>query len=372
MENRYPSAAIICEYNPFHYGHAYQIAAVKRRAEVAVGIMSGAFVQRGYAAVADKYSRAAAALEGGLDLVIELPFPYCVSAAPDFAAAGVRVAAALGVRALAFGCEDGEDAVLTAAAALADGSLKRAADELLAEDKSLSHPRAMQKAAQRLLGANAAAALAKPNNILAAEYVAAILREGFDLKPMAIKRDERYLSSTAIRESGDFEALIPYPQYFSERRDLKYAERLVLHALRTNEKERFYGVDPSFAARLKAAARDACSLEELTSAACGKVYTAARVRRAVLAVWLDVSTEEVKAPPVCTCLLAANEKGRAFLRAAKKSCPLAVVTKPADYKKHPRIIPAFERMLFAEECAALCAPRISRYGEPLKAAPIVI
>lgn len=39
--------AIICEYNPLHLGHAWQIEQAKRRFGSVVCIMSGSFVQRG-------------------------------------------------------------------------------------------------------------------------------------------------------------------------------------------------------------------------------------------------------------------------------------------------------------------------------------
>lgn len=66
---------IIAEYNPFHNGHAYQIACAKERfgADAVVVIMSGDFTQRGIPAIFSKESRAKMALSCGADLVIELP-----------------------------------------------------------------------------------------------------------------------------------------------------------------------------------------------------------------------------------------------------------------------------------------------------------
>ena len=63
-------SAIIAEYNPFHNGHKYMIEKVKEHSDAAVVIMSGSFVQRGDAAVTEKWSRAMAALSNGADLVI--------------------------------------------------------------------------------------------------------------------------------------------------------------------------------------------------------------------------------------------------------------------------------------------------------------
>ena len=69
------AAGIICEYNPFHNGHIYHIE--KTRAltgcDVVICVMSGNFVQRGEPAIIDKRLRCKAALEHGVDIVIELP-----------------------------------------------------------------------------------------------------------------------------------------------------------------------------------------------------------------------------------------------------------------------------------------------------------
>ena len=54
-------------------------------------VMSGNFVQRGEAAIAEKRLRAKAALLNGADLVLELPVPYAMSTAQNFALGGVSV-----------------------------------------------------------------------------------------------------------------------------------------------------------------------------------------------------------------------------------------------------------------------------------------
>ena len=77
------TAAIICEYNPFHNGHKYHIEQTRLQhgATHIVCVMSGNFTQRGDVALADKYARARAALMGGADLVVELPTPFALSSA---------------------------------------------------------------------------------------------------------------------------------------------------------------------------------------------------------------------------------------------------------------------------------------------------
>ena len=63
---------IIAEYNPFHNGHAYQLAKLRALDPDAefICVMSGSFTQRGEAAILDKWQRAALAISGGAYLVL--------------------------------------------------------------------------------------------------------------------------------------------------------------------------------------------------------------------------------------------------------------------------------------------------------------
>ena len=87
-------AGVIAEYNPFHRGHAWQLAEVRRRLggdAAVIACMSGNFVQRGDFAVLGKHARAEMALAGGADLVLELPTPWSAAGAERFAQGGVAV-----------------------------------------------------------------------------------------------------------------------------------------------------------------------------------------------------------------------------------------------------------------------------------------
>ena len=84
---------IICEYNPFHNGHLYQLQKAKELtcADAVVCIMSGNFVQRGESAILDKYTRAKHAILAGADAVIELPTIFATSNAELFAKGAVKI-----------------------------------------------------------------------------------------------------------------------------------------------------------------------------------------------------------------------------------------------------------------------------------------
>ncbi|MBE7015824.1 MAG: nucleotidyltransferase family protein, partial [Ruminococcaceae bacterium] len=101
-------AGIICEYNPFHNGHKYQIEMLKKSYDAVVCIMSGSFVQRGDVAIFNKWTRAKACLMSGCDLVIELPVIYSLSSAQGFSRGAVSILDKTNViDVLSFGSESG-------------------------------------------------------------------------------------------------------------------------------------------------------------------------------------------------------------------------------------------------------------------------
>ena len=102
--------AVIAEYNPFHNGHAYQLAKARELtgADYLVVIMSGDFVQRGAPAILDQHDRAELALLGGADLILQLPCHFALGSAQHFARGAVSLLTALGcVDFLCFGSEYG-------------------------------------------------------------------------------------------------------------------------------------------------------------------------------------------------------------------------------------------------------------------------
>ena len=110
---------IIAEYDPFHNGHAAQIAAVRAAGAQCIAVcMSSGAVQRGGVPILPERVRVQAALAAGADIVIALPAPYACATAEQFAAAGVYLLAALGCDTLAFGAETPDAGALLDAARL--------------------------------------------------------------------------------------------------------------------------------------------------------------------------------------------------------------------------------------------------------------
>ena len=167
---------IVAEYNPFHNGHKFQIDDIRKKAGdcAIVSVMSGNYVQRAETAVMSKYARAKAALLGGVDLVLELPMPYAISSAERFAYSSVHILNSLGaVTDISFGSECGSISLLQKAVeALYDENVNL---KLKAELKNgVSYPAARFAAVRDVFGAEPAAVLSEPNNILAVESIKAL------------------------------------------------------------------------------------------------------------------------------------------------------------------------------------------------------
>lgn len=198
---------IIAEYNPFHNGHAYQIAEIRRRtgADYIIVAMSGDFVQRGAPAVADKYARAKMALMCGADLVLELPTLWATASAESFAAAGVALFEKAGcVDGICFGAEYDNLPLLSHIAGLLveePPAYRAALASCLKEGLTFPQARAQALAAV-LTASDLAEVLTSPNNILAIEYLKAIRRQNSSLTPYLIRREGAGYHDTEIYDGN--------------------------------------------------------------------------------------------------------------------------------------------------------------------------
>ena len=101
------ACGLVVEYNPFHHGHQYHVEKARQvtNADVVVAVMSGNFLQRGEPAIIDKWQRAQAALQHGVDLIVELPPAWAVHSADFFASGAIRILQDLQCELLCFGTD---------------------------------------------------------------------------------------------------------------------------------------------------------------------------------------------------------------------------------------------------------------------------
>lgn len=350
--------AVICEYNPFHLGHAYQLAEIKKRKEskeshAVIAVMSGSFTQRGTPAVLSKYERAKIAVLCGADLVLELPFPFSAARADLFGAAGVKIISSLGIAdELCFGSETGDIAeLLQTDARLSSEEYRSALSEMLAKNRSLSYHAAMTEVYTSLYGKSTA--LFGSNDILALSYLAALRNERSKITPIALQRiGETYngegsglASATSIRkmlQGGDFERIktaVPQEtleslQKAADAGEIAEDEKLYpLFAALARARETLLrdipDIPTELLSRMIKAARTAQSTEEFLSLSQTKLYSPSRIRRGMLYAILDVKKEDFESVSYTT-VLAANEMGRTILSGIRKTGKIPIVTKPAD------------------------------------------
>ena len=208
------AVGLVTEYNPFHNGHLYHLnkAMELTGADISVAVMSGDFVQRGEPAVIDKYTRASMALNSGVNLVVELPVNYAVSSAENFAAGALKVLDYIKVDSIAFGSESGDIERLSKLAhVLCDNedTLYKEISKYTAN--GISYAAARQKVVEKLTDKDTAAMLTSSNNILAVEYLKAVIKNNYAIKPYTVQRQgdsyndtdirSEYASATALREN---------------------------------------------------------------------------------------------------------------------------------------------------------------------------
>jgi len=388
---------VICEYNPFHKGHALHLARARAEsgADYVVCAMSGATVQRGVFARHDKWTRARMALESGCDLVIELPARFSAAPAPEFAAGGVHLLSALGVLThLSFGCEAESLPHIHAAAELFSEE-SPAFRQRLREglDQGLPYPRARALAAQQISGISSLAdCISRPNAALAVEYLRALPKR---VTPVPIVREgggyhddvlSDLSSATAIRaalDRGELEqalSAVPCPDLLAAaqaRGDVHEEEALtqaLLYRLRTmtaQELSAIAGMEEGLEHRFLAAAKTVQTRDELILSVKSKRYTYARLSRLCMNILLSVTKEFIglHSVPTYARVLGFRREAQPLLRAIKDSGSIPLVTKAADYDD-----PLFALDLRAQDLWSLgCAnPSLRRAGRDYTTGPVIL
>ncbi len=381
------TAAVICEYNPFHYGHKYQLDETRKLgATHIVAVMSGNFTQRGDVAIFDKYARAKAALENGVDLVLELPTKYSLAAAEEFARGAVGIINALGcVDMLSFGSECGDIAALKEAAGASDYAIHTDFFSELMR-KGSAFPAALAQTVKEYYTDDVYEVLSSPNNTLAVEYIKALDDIGSPVEPVTVQRfgadhdsdeeGERFASASLIRKKilGGEDYLKLAPVITEPAADIRRLEAAILAKLRMmkpSEFESVYDAAQGLGERLYKAVRRAGSLDELYFLAKTKRYTLARIRRAVLCGFLDIDKKMLHEKPAYIRILGMNEKGREILAAAQ--CPLPIDTSLKSLMKQSR--EAHRQGAFEERCGdiySLAFEKARPCGYEFTAKPVIL
>lgn len=374
------TAGIICEYNPFHSGHKYQLDVVKRDFDAVICIMSGSFVQRGEVAVFDKWTRAKAALKNGADLVIELPVKAVLSSAEGFAYGGIELLNSLGIAdAIFFGSECGDIDIL-----------RNCAEVILNEPPEVSET--IKRLSKKGIGFATARAhaykdildekiLSAPNNILAIEYIKALIRTNSSVTPITLKRMgagysdttaiDGFASATLLREKIRSDENISEFSPFDFSKEVTYDTNKLTdvfkYKLITQGANAFSsisdveaGLDNRFIKTV-----DAGTLSDIIDKVKTKRYARTRLSRIAMRVLLNL--KDTPLSPEYVRVLGFNDTGKRLLSKMKTSCTLPIVNKVADFNS-AAILPD----ILATDIAALCASAPVPQGRDYITSPIII
>jgi len=368
-------AGIIAEYNPIHDGHIYHLEKTREmsKADFVVAVMSGYFTQRGAPAVLGKWQRARAAVDAGVDLVLEMPFMYACSSAEYFARGGVGVLAGLGCTDyISFGSECGDISILQKAAsifvdetedyraalkeALSEGkSFPAAREEAFASALENSYPTLKPSEKQQLLEV-----IRQPNNILGIEYIKALelLKNGgfdyggfeygrfadggfvyggfggcgegshgevadplcVDIKPITVKRKGggHHTTASELRAGMD----IDQSGFFA-------LVRGAVLRCSVSELEQIASAGEGLGNKLKKEIRMSKDIEDLIKRVKSRRYTETRICRLLTQTLIGLKKLDLTgAPSLYARVLGLNEKGAELLRYIKKkeSARIPVIT----------------------------------------------
>ena len=379
------AVGLVTEYNPFHNGHLYHLnkAMELTGADISVAVMSGDFVQRGEPAVLDKYTRTSMALNSGVNLVVELPVNYAVSSAESFAAGALKVLDYVKADSIAFGSESGDIERLSKLAHILcdnEDTIYKEISKYTAN--GISYAAARQKVVEKLTDKDTAAMLTSSNNILAVEYLKAIIKNNYAIKPYTVQRQgdsyndtdirSEYASATALRENlkaDNISEYIPvkaglilssntnyiYPDditetLFTRLLDILFASNYDKNVFIENVMQ-YPDVSKEIAGRLYKSAMDmitrtvpqrseskdnwAFSFGSLCEHIKTKEVPLSRIKRALVRITLGLDKKHMEkyANEPYIRVLGFDKKGQEYLSYIRKTVEVPLITKTADYKE---------------------------------------
>ena len=355
------ATGIVVEYNPFHNGHLFHLNEAKKLtgADVIVAVMSGNFLQRGEPAIVDKWTRTRMALAGGADLVIELPYAFATSHAPQFAKGAVEILEALHCQFVCFGSEEGNIAPFTNSLdmmstnkILYEQTIKSSIQE------GISYPNALRIAYQEISHTTnkPLADLSEPNNILGFHYMQAIKEIGSEISPVTIERKgthyhddklpaESIASATGIRkelfatDAANVESFMPAASFelLNEQSHQSW-DRLYPFLRYTILRERpeqladIADITEGIEFLLWRAAKEHATFQGFMQSVKSKRYTWTRIQRMlvhILTGYRKTTRAEITNPSYLR-RLGMSQAGRTYVRTVKKDLSLPLISRAAS------------------------------------------
>lgn len=337
------SIGIIAEYNPFHNGHLYHLKSIKEKYPdyVIILVMSGNFTERGDFTIIDKWKRSLIALKLGIDLVVELPYPFATQSADYFSFGAITILEKLNVEKVIFGSESNkiEDLELIAKTQINNDEF----DKLVKIYSKMgnNYPTAIHNAIYDLTGKE----IDTPNDLLGVSYLKAIYKNNYKIKAETIKRINNYhelelnstfSSATSIREAlkrdEDVSEHIPseVTPYLNDLHFIDdYFSILKYKIITCNDLSIYQTVDEGIDKVLKKEIENANSYEELINLVKSKRYTYNKIKRMLLHILCNFTKEMATSFKNINYIriLGFNDKGRNYLSKIKRDLDIPLISK---------------------------------------------
>ena len=338
---------IIAEYNPFHNGHLYHLSKVKELYpnHVIVLVMSGNFTQRGDVSIIDKWKKTEIAKKAGIDLIVELPFPFATQSADYFSYGAITILEYLQVEKVIFGSESNNIQDLET---IVDAQLNNEDfDKLVKIYSKFGHnyPTALSLALKDLTNKS----ITTPNDLLGISYIKAIKKNNYKIIPETIQRTSSYhdeeliehSSATAIRkalkEKKDVSNYLPEitTSYLTNLHFIEDYFPLLKYKILTEEDLSIYQtVDEGIDKALKKEILNASSYEDLINKLKSKRYTYNKITRMLLHILCGFTKEKATQFKTISYIriLGFNEQGQKYLSTIKKIVPVPLISKINRHK----------------------------------------
>lgn len=332
---------IVVEYNPFHYGHLYQIKKIKEmypNSNIIV-VMSGWITERGDLSMIDKFDKAKIALHYGVDLVAEIPFKF-IQSSDYFAKGAIGILNKLGCNKIVFGSEsDDVDKLFNLAKIqLNDKNYDALVKKYL--DEGINYPTAMSNALKSICKDT----INTPNDLLGLSYIKEIIKNNYDMTCTTIKRNSNYnskeiegkiTSATSIRESikdnKKIKKYVPSYSYKFLNNPIfldDYFDYLKYKIISTKDLTIYQGVDINLENRIRKFINKSNSVNDLLKLIKTKRYTYNRLKRTLTYILLSIEKDNFNNLDIeYIRILGFNEKGKNILNKIKKSIDVPIITK---------------------------------------------
>ena len=329
---------IIAEYNPFTNGHLYHLNSIKEKYTdyAIILIMSGNFTQRGIPSIIDKFKKTEIAIKLGVDLVIELPYPFATQSADFFAYGAITILEKLKVEKIVFGSESDniEDLEIIARTQIDNDDLNKLVK--VYSKLGYNYPTALSESIYDLTKKK----ITTPNDLLGVSYIKTILENNYNIKYETIKRTNDYHSgidsATSIRKllknNDDVQKLIPSIElkYLNNLHYIDdYFDILKYKIITEDDLSIYQTVDEGIDKLLKKEINSANNIEEFITLIKSKRYTYNKITRMLNHILCNFTKEKAKKFKEIKYIriLGLNKIGKNYLNTIKKSIEIPIISK---------------------------------------------